>query len=102
MRYLEIYIFTWCIRKNKIYFRLDYWFVVEHLANVVKQTKFLPSIRSDNNTIGMSLTNLTSMTHGPGYWKLNIGLLRDTNYINLIKGVISKSGTDMEKSETVE
>jgi len=44
--------------------------------------------------IGMSLTNLTSITLGPGYWKFNTDLLHDTNYINLIKGMIFKSETN--------
>ena len=53
-------------QENKIYCRLDYWFVVEHLANVMKQTNILPSIRPDHNIIGMTLTNITSMTPGIG------------------------------------
>ena len=85
------HMFTWCNRKNKIYCRLDYWFVVEHLANVGKQTNILPSIRSDHNITGTSLINVTSMIRGPGYWKFNTDLLGDTNDINLIKVVISKS-----------
>ena len=73
----KYYYYYYYYRDNKIYCRLDCWFVVEHLTNVVKQTNSLPSIRSNHNIIDMSLTNLAP--------------LRDTNYINIIKGVISKS-----------
>ena len=34
------------------------------------------------------------MTRDPGFWKFNTALLRDTNYVNLIKDVISKSETN--------
>jgi len=83
--------FTWHCKKKKIYCRLDYWLVSEHLTNLIYETDIIPSVVSDHSIIKISIRNPKLQTRGPGYWKFNITLLRDKQYIKHIKHTISKS-----------
>jgi len=83
--------FTWHCKKKKIYCRLDYWLVSEHLTNLIYETDIIPSVLSDHSIVKISIRNPKLQERGPGYWKFNITLLRDKQYIKHIKQTISKS-----------
>ena len=55
--------------------------------NFVKSTDILPGYRSDHS---MVLTNFSfnDLDRGKGYWKFNNSLLKDIDYVNLVKCTI--------------
>ena len=83
--------FTWHCKKKKIFSRLDYWFITDHLSNRVNCADILPSILSDHSIIKLSLRNIQNNIRGPGVWKFNTLLLKDPEYINVVKHVIRNS-----------
>jgi exonuclease III len=85
------HIFTWHCKSKKIYCRLDFWLISEHLANMVDHTDVIPSVLSDHSIIQLSVRNPKLQPRGPGYWKFNTTLLRDKQYIKHIKQCIVKS-----------
>ena len=83
--------FTWHCKKKKIYSRLDYFFISEHLSNLVKKSDIIPCVLSDHNIIILSLKQANENKRGPGYWKFNVSLLRDKVYTHMIQQVIIAS-----------
>jgi len=82
--------FTWHCKKSKIFSRLDYWFISDHLANNVNKTDILPTINSDHSIIKLSV-KLSTPKRGPSYWKFNSSLLKDKEFVNKLKAVIETS-----------
>ncbi len=83
--------FTWRCKKKRIYSRLDYFFISEHLCNTVASVDIVPCIFSDHSLLTLSLINPSQQARGPGYWKFNTTLLRDKNYTDMIKQTIQQS-----------
>ena len=82
--------FTWHCKKRKIFCRLDFWLISDHLVNNVNTAQILPCINSDHNTITLSLKS-TKEKRGPSYWKFNSSLLKDKEYVTKINKVIEES-----------
>ena len=90
--------FTWHNKKTKIFCRLDYWLVSEHLINRIEKADILPSVNSDHSIISLRL-NLMDRKRGPSYWKFNTALLKDKEYVELIKTVIANSAEKHESED---
>ena len=82
--------FTWR-RKNPypIHSRLDFFLVSFGLVGYVRKTDIIPGYRTDHSAITLQL-NLNYQPRGPGFWKLNCSLLKELEYINLIKDTIKE------------
>ena len=79
--------FTWRQPNPLKQSRLDFFLISEELMNFVKSTDILPGYRSDHS---MVLTNFSfnDLDRGKGYWKFNNSLLKDIDYVNLVKCTI--------------
>ena len=53
----------------------------------MEYTKIIPGYRTDHSAIVFSFS-ASSANRGKGYWKFNSQLLRDSNYIDIIKTCI--------------
>ena len=82
--------FTWHCKKTKIFCRLDFWLISEHLANKTSKTEILPTVNSDHKIITLILAS-AHQKRGPSYWKFNTLLLRDTEYTDFMNAVITDS-----------
>ena len=91
-------IFTWCRGKAKS--RLDYFITSEHFLNTFSEVTILPGIHSDHSLLKFSL-NSSASKHKPGrgFWKFNVSLLHDDNYVKEIKNIIASSS---EKYDYIE
>jgi exonuclease III/hemoglobin-like flavoprotein len=81
--------FTWRQLTLKKHARLDYFLVSESLSSRVSSSEILPGYRTDHSGILLNLT-LHLSDRGNGYWKFNSSLLKDTQYISLIKNKIKE------------
>jgi len=86
----EKFAYTWHCKKTKIFCRLDFWLIGEHLSNIIHKVDIQPSVNSDHDIISLAVKT-PLQKRGPSYWKFNTSLLKDTEYINLTKRVIQES-----------
>lgn len=82
--------FTWSgknpIRKQA---RLDYFLVTESCFQYVINSSIIPGYRTDHSAILLKL-KLQNNERGKGYWKFNNSLLKDKEYIKLVKETINE------------
>ena len=67
--------------------RLDYFLVSENMSQYVVDAEIIPGYRTDHSGITLKLKLLES-ERGKGYWKFNNTLLKDNEYVTLIKNTI--------------
>ena len=66
--------------------RLDFFLISKQL--VVVRSEIVASVRSDHKAVELFI-DLKSAPRGNGYWKFNVLLLDDQQYVKLIERVIS-------------
>ena len=64
--------------------RLDFYLIGENMFQFVTDTKIIPGYRTDHSGITLKL-KLIDSERGRGYWKFNNTLLKDKDYVSLIK-----------------
>ena len=69
--------------------RLDYFLISENFMPSVQSHNILPSYRSDHSTVILSF-QINDFKRGSGLWKFNNSLLRDREYINIVKDCIQQ------------
>ena len=74
--------------------RLDYFLIPCNMGYITTHTDIKPSIKSDHSLLHIRLALLGQQRRGKGFWKLNVKLLSDKKYIELIKNVIKDSISD--------
>ena len=67
--------------------RIDYFLVSEDIFSLMEYTKIIPGYRTDHSAIVFSFS-ASPANRGKGHWKFNSQLLRDSNYIDIIKTYI--------------
>ena len=67
--------------------RLDFFLVTPDIHAKVIKTYLSYGYRTDHSFVGISV-DLCEAARGKGFWKFNTALLRDKDYINLVKKVI--------------
>lgn len=79
--------YTW--RKNNPLkcARLDFFLITDSMLNRALSCEILPAYRSDHSRISLRL-KLAFESRGKGFWKFNCSLLKDINYLRLVKRVI--------------
>ena len=70
--------------------RIDYFLVSDELYSVMKTTKIIPGYRTDHSAIVFEFS-ASSTKRGKGYWKFNSQLLRDIEYVELVKSCITET-----------
>ena len=82
--------YTWR-KKNPIkQSRLDYFLISESLVPSIQVVDHENSYRSDHTPVVLTL-KLTEFKHGKGFWKFNNSLLKDREYVNLVKSQIKET-----------
>ena len=76
--------YTWLQPNPPVKFRLDYFIIQNNMSDLVRSCRILPSIKSDHSIIDLVLT-IQGPKRGPGFWKLNVDVLKEISYINHIK-----------------
>lgn len=68
--------------------RLDYFLVSEDIFSLMKNTKIIPGYKTDHSAIVMTFA-ASLVKRGRGFWKFNSQLLRDPEYVALVKECVS-------------
>jgi exonuclease III len=79
--------------------RLDYWLVSAHMTYDLQYVDINSSARSDHSLITIGFFKTCVPDRGPSFWHFNANLLKDHNYVKLIK---EKFGTASKKYETLQ
>ena len=77
--------YTWSQKSPQVFCRLDYWLVSNNLQDFVKSTDIIPAIKTDHAAIYLVLTKQDEDAKGPGFWKMDVSLLEDEDYLNDVK-----------------
>jgi hypothetical protein len=86
-RYLnpDAKIFTWKSNGNPpIFCRLDYFLITKTLKACVENSSISHGYRTDHSLVSLRL-NDNYENPGKGFWKLNVSLLNDVAYVNMVK-----------------
>ena len=87
-RYDTLRRYTWFKTNPVKKARLDYFLISSELMAFVEKVNISPGYRSDHSVIELTLS-LLDFDKGRGFWKFNNSLLRDDNYIKLVKDTIT-------------
>ena len=79
--------YTWRQRGVNISCRLDYFLVSLSIANCVKKVEITPGYRTDHSLIQIKFSK-SNDKRGPGFFKLNVSLLLQHDYVEKIKKLI--------------
>ena len=83
--------FTWRkFRDNKMA-RLDYFLISSSLLPYVQDSGMFSGSFSDHSGIFLDI-DFARFQRGRGFWKFNSSLLKDREYVDIIKGVIKRVG----------
>ena len=69
--------------------RLDYFLISSHISDKVRSVSISPGINSDHSHIGMKIS-LAGQEKGKGFWKFNNSLLKDPQYVEIVKKCIEE------------
>ena len=70
--------------------RIDYFLVSCQLEYMITYSDIIPSIKSDHSLLKIAWLQQDEKRSGRGIWKLNISLLQNSQYVNLIKKTIKR------------
>ncbi len=87
--------FTWKRNTPFIARRLDYLFVNNILSGKCDKAEIIPFPNSDHQLVFADL-NMNICDRGPGYWKLNNSMLKDTDFVSMVNGVIEDTVNEYE------
>ena len=80
--------YTWRSNTNPpIMCRLDYFLISYSLYTQIEQCNISPGFKTDHSSIDIKIESLKEC-RGRGFWKFNVSLLNDIEYVNKIKKCI--------------
>lgn len=79
--------YTWFSQSSAKKARLDFFLISEEIMTLVSDTDIKPGYRTDHSIVELNL-RLSDFKRGKGFWKFNNNLLRDTDYVTMIKNLI--------------
>ena len=85
----NVHQFTWRQLSLGVSSRIDFWLVSKDMIQFIENTCIKPTVKSDHNAIMLSV-KMNNVKHGPGYWKMNVNILKDELYVKAIKQCIAK------------
>jgi len=93
--------FTWRgnTKGGLVQSRIDYFLTSLSLAENITIVDILPGICSDHSILFMTLNVKGQERRGRGFWKFNASLLKDKEYVTMVKTCISESRTVNNKLE---
>lgn len=69
--------------------RLDFFLISHSLSPYVKKCSIDPAILTDHSIVSLTI-DFSQFTRGKGFWKFNNSLLKDTNYIDIVKSTFKR------------
>ena len=83
--------YTWRVRNPVLkQARLDYFLASDFLSVSITGCSIVPGYRTDHSMLLMML-NVNNQTHGKGYFKFNVSLLKDSAYVSRVKQTIERT-----------
>ena len=79
--------FSWHQFNQNKHARLDYFLVSSSLLPYIQNTSIIPGICSDHSPIVLDV-DFSKFMRGRGFWKFNNSLLKDPDYVKLVKEAI--------------
>ena len=89
----ELRQFTWLQRQPLVKCRLDFFNVSFGLIGLVERTEIKSGYKSDHSVIELFI-DPSIHPRGRGFWKFNCSLLKDEQYVTLIKKTIIETVED--------
>ncbi len=81
----DLKMFTWKSNNNPpIFCRLDYFLLTKTLKTCVENSEISHGYRTDHSMVSIVL-NKNYEKPGKGFWKLNVSLLNDADYVSMVK-----------------
>ena len=84
--------YTWRQSSYRKQSRLDFFLVSETFIHTVLKADIVPGYRTDHSGILLKL-KINENERGPGYWKFNCSLLKDKEYVKMVKETIEEVKT---------
>ena len=81
--------FTWQKFNENKCSRLDFFLISSSLLPFVQNSEIVPSFCSDHAGIILEI-DFAKFKRGRGFWKFNCSLLRDSEYVKMIKNTIKR------------
>ena len=96
LRNQDKYQFTWRgkSRSGIVQSRLDFFIISVSLESEIESTTIKQGLGTDHSLISISLKLLERQERGNGSWKFNNSLLKDKDYIKMVKDTIAQILTD--------
>ena len=86
--------YTWRrLRPSRVCVRLDYFFASVSMMQFVTRCEIVPSFMSDHSMV-VTTFHFSFTIRGPSYWKFNVSLLRDREYLDRINSLLRWSSTN--------
>ena len=90
--YPQTFQFTWHRRRPyDMYARLDYMLINYALKAFVNKPKIIPSYKSNHSAVMVRFEPKGMEKRGPGFWKLNASMLRNSNDVKEVAETIEKA-----------
>ena len=77
------------VNPNKLFEHLDFFLISLPLVHMIHKVGIDPSFKTDHSLPWIGIYENKS-ERGPGFWKLNVSLLQDPEYIKLIEECIKQ------------
>ena len=92
--------YTWRRKKAEIQGRLDFFLISSDLICDINLADIVPGYKTDHSMILLKIA-LHHNRRGRGFWKLNTSLLKEEEYLNLIKTTIYQTKNEYQSDNSV-
>ena len=92
--------YTWRRKKPEIQCRLDFFLISSDLICDINLADIVPGYKTDHSMILLKIA-LHYNPRGRGFWKLNTSLLKEEEYLNLIKTTIYQTKSEYQSDNSV-
>ena len=77
--------FTWSQKSPFVFCRLGYWLTSAHLFDHINNVDICPAIKTGHASVVIEFNMIEQQLKGPGFWKLNVSLLMNDDYVNAME-----------------
>ena len=79
---------TWFNADKSIGSRLDKFFIAQELLQQAVKCEIQPCVFSDHDSVVLNFNLIDMFSHGPGLWRLNLDLLDDEQFCEMISTLV--------------
>lgn len=83
---------------QKLYRRLDYFFISDSLQTATKEVKIVVAPSTDHSALLIRFYPLAADKYGPSFWKFNTSLLKDKKFTEKMQNVIAQTKRDFNNA----